>query len=55
MDEEDVMKCRKRPNEWRCPIDNCDKHLSRKQTLKSHLSSVHGIEGKIENKCNHGN
>lgn len=28
---------------WQCPVETCKQILSRKQTLRSHLSSVHNI------------
>ena len=31
---------------WKCPVTTCKKSLSRKQTLQSHLLTIHGIGGK---------
>lgn len=45
MDEEELEACRKSDKEWFCPVPNCGRSLSRKQTLQKHLWSCHEIKG----------
>ncbi|VDI25225.1 Hypothetical predicted protein [Mytilus galloprovincialis] len=44
MDEEELEACRKSDKEWFCPVPNCGRSLSRKQTLQKHLWSCHEIK-----------
>lgn len=45
MDEEELEACRKSDKELFCPVPNCGRSLSRKQTLQKHLWSCHEIKG----------
>ena len=45
MEEYDLDACKEYEKAWKCPIDTCMKILTRKQTLQTHLSSIHGVEG----------
>lgn len=42
----DYEKCHISPKEWKCPIEACEKILSRRQTLQDHLGNIHGIHGR---------
>lgn len=43
--EEEIQACRVNESTWKCP--SCQKTLSRKQTLKTHLSVKHQIRGGV--------
>ena len=48
IEENSVLACKQSDKEWACPAPQCRRILSRKQTLKSHLLSVHNISCKYE-------
>ena len=47
LSEEDISNCKRSETEWACPITECNAVLSRKQTLKSHLATLHGVKGNL--------
>ena len=47
---ENLDDCYLSPNKWKCPVEECGKILSRKQTLKTHLKSIHDVNGMYKKK-----
>ncbi|XP_052212666.1 uncharacterized protein LOC127831685 [Dreissena polymorpha] len=47
IEENSVLACKQSDKEWACPAPQCRRILSRKQTLKSHLLSVHNISYEV--------
>ena len=45
MDKVNIEDCQVGDKSWVCPVSTCKKSLSRKQTLRTHLLSQHGIDG----------
>ena len=43
--EDDILSCQIADKIWLCPIKSCEQALSRKQTLKIHLITVHNVQG----------
>lgn len=51
MTEQALSWCLTECGDWLCPVATCNQRLSRKQTLKSHLSGKHSIQGKLPSLC----
>ncbi|XP_033730140.1 uncharacterized protein LOC117319447 [Pecten maximus] len=44
----DIDSCLCPDGKWQCPVGDCNQKLSRKQTLKQHITSLHDIDVRWE-------